>query len=258
MYEERTIENHSAAVIGPVIGPVIGQVVSRPAAGLPDTVLRCRDLADHIGAAGFGLFFLGAQANARRLVPVFDSAFPGVSGVSKALSAPAMDGLARAAAAAAMPLWWPAADGCGLLRADARIWAGEQANPFAGTPRAAEPGILFPVAQENGRAGAVLFHGRDMLLDAETLCDTHARCFGLFVEVARQRPLDGARRPAMSKREMECLRLTANGFTSEEIAAALGLSVHTANQYLTSSAHKLNAVNRIHAVAKALRAGLID
>jgi DNA-binding CsgD family transcriptional regulator len=62
----------------------------------------------------------------------------------------------------------------------------------------------------------------------------------------------------MSKREIECLRLTANGLTSEEIAAELGLSVHTANQYLTSSAQKLNAVNRIHAVAKALRAGLID
>ena len=43
-----------------------------------------------------------------------------------------------------------------------------------------------------------------------------------------------------------------------EIAAQLGLSVHTANQYLTNSAQKLNAVNRMHAVAKALRLGLID
>jgi DNA-binding CsgD family transcriptional regulator len=62
----------------------------------------------------------------------------------------------------------------------------------------------------------------------------------------------------MSRRELECLSLTADGQTSEEIAARLGLSVHTANQYLTNSTQKLNAVNRMHAVAKALRMGLID
>ena len=58
-------------------------------------------------------------------------------------------------------------------------------------------------------------------------------------------------------RELECVRLTANGMTSEQIAAALKLSVHTANQYLTNSTQKLNAANRVHAVAKALKLGLI-
>ncbi|TGU67737.1 helix-turn-helix transcriptional regulator, partial [Mesorhizobium sp. M1C.F.Ca.ET.144.01.1.1] len=60
------------------------------------------------------------------------------------------------------------------------------------------------------------------------------------------------------KRELECLKLTANGNTSEEIAKLLKLSVHTANQYLTQSTQKLNAVNRNQAVAKALRLGLIE
>ena len=76
--------------------------------------------------------------------------------------------------------------------------------------------------------------------------------------MTRLKPLDGSNAPAISKRELECLSLTANGLTSEEIAAELGLSVHTANQYLTNTAQKLNAVNRMHAVAKALRLGLID
>ncbi len=62
----------------------------------------------------------------------------------------------------------------------------------------------------------------------------------------------------MTQRELDCLKLTANGYTSEEIAVILGLSVHTANQYLTKVTLKLNALNRVHAVAKALRLGLIE
>ena len=62
----------------------------------------------------------------------------------------------------------------------------------------------------------------------------------------------------MTRRELECLKLTANGYTSEEIARLLKLSVHTTNQYLTQSVQKLNAVSRTQAVAKALRLGLIE
>ena len=227
------------------------------AAALADCVLRCRELADTIGAAGFSLLFIAAEGETRRLAPVFDSAFPGVSALSRALSSPAVDRLARQLAVGAMPVWWRSGD-AGMLSPDCHGWAHEAASPLAGTALADQPGIVFPVGQENGRAGAVAFYGRDVFLDADALCEAHAGCFALFSDIATRRPPGGAQPPAISKREIECLRLTANGFTSEEIAAELGLSVHTANQYLTSSAHKLNAVSRIHAVAKALRAGLID
>lgn len=62
---------------------------------------------------------------------------------------------------------------------------------------------------------------------------------------------------ALSARERECLSWTAEGKTSEEIAIILELSVHTVNHYLTSAARKLNAVNRLHAVARAIRIGLL-
>jgi DNA-binding CsgD family transcriptional regulator len=225
---------------------------------LADAAARCRDIASGVGASGFSLLFIAIQGEARRLVPVFDSAFPGLSALSRALSSADAGRLAAAISARAAPLWWRGGGDTDMLCADARFWAQETPNPLSGTPLAGEPGIVFPVARENGRAGAVAFHGAGIALDMEALCDTHARCMSLFVDVARQRPPAGGRAPAMSKREIECLRLTANGLTSDEIAAELGLSVHTANQYLTSSAQKLNAVNRIHAVAKALRAGLID
>ena len=76
--------------------------------------------------------------------------------------------------------------------------------------------------------------------------------------MTRIRPGDGAKFPTISKRELECLKLTANGYTSEDIARLLKLSVHTANQYLTNTTQKLDAVNRMQAVAKALRMGLIE
>jgi len=233
--------------------------IREPAVALPEAVLRCRALVGGLGATGFSLLFTAAQGEARRLAPVFDSAFPGVSALSRALSSPAAERLARGAAASAAPLWWRAESAAApFLDAEARQWAREVESPLAETALADQPGILFPVAQENGRAGVVAFYGAALALDTDALCEAHAACFALFVEVARQRPLASAILPSMSKREIECLRLTAQGLTSEEIATELNLSVHTANQYLTSSAHKLNAVNRIHAVAKALRGGLID
>ena len=88
--------------------------------------------------------------------------------------------------------------------------------------------------------------------------DLHGRCFALFDAVSRIISTQSRDLPSMSRREIECLKLTSRGYTSEEIAKLLKLSVHTANQYLTQTTQKLNAVNRMHAVAKALRLGLID
>jgi DNA-binding CsgD family transcriptional regulator len=63
---------------------------------------------------------------------------------------------------------------------------------------------------------------------------------------------------AISAREAACLQWAAAGKTSEDCAQILGLSPHTVNQHLASAAVKLGAVNRVQAVAKAVRAGLIN
>ena len=87
----------------------------------------------------------------------------------------------------------------------------------------------------------------------------HARAHALFDALPEAQPARTAPDlPAVSPRELQCLRLTADGLTSDDIARRLGLSVHTANQYLANVAEKLNAANRVHAVAKALREGLIE
>ncbi len=61
----------------------------------------------------------------------------------------------------------------------------------------------------------------------------------------------------LSARELDCLRWSAAGKSSEEIALILDLSSHTVNSYMRSAIEKLDVVNRVQAVATACRLRLI-
>lgn len=65
-------------------------------------------------------------------------------------------------------------------------------------------------------------------------------------------------RELFTTREIECLRWCSMGKTSAEIAVIVGLSEHTVNHDLIATAKKLECTNRVHAVANALRHGLIN
>ena len=58
-------------------------------------------------------------------------------------------------------------------------------------------------------------------------------------------------------KELEALRLFANGRSAEEMAAELGASKSMVQHYLRVAARKLGARNRVHAVAIAVNMGLI-
>ena len=64
--------------------------------------------------------------------------------------------------------------------------------------------------------------------------------------------------PKFRKREIEVIEWTAEGKTSADIAIILGLSEYTVNEYVASAMKKLDAVNRIHLVTKAIRLGIIS
>ncbi|KPF46412.1 LuxR family transcriptional regulator [Rhizobium sp. AAP43] len=61
----------------------------------------------------------------------------------------------------------------------------------------------------------------------------------------------------LSARELECLRWSAAGKSSDEIAIILDISSHTVISYLKSAMRKLEAVNRMQAVARACRYNLL-
>lgn len=83
--------------------------------------------------------------------------------------------------------------------------------------------------------------------DCIELIDT---CFGRLV------PQDGPREK-LSARELECLRWSAAGKSSDEIAIILNISSHTVVSYLKSAMRKLDSVNRMQAVARACRFRLL-
>lgn len=62
---------------------------------------------------------------------------------------------------------------------------------------------------------------------------------------------------ALSAREIEALQWAADGLHPEDTGFAMRLSPETVRAYLDSARYKLKALNRTHAISKAIAAGLI-
>jgi DNA-binding NarL/FixJ family response regulator len=71
--------------------------------------------------------------------------------------------------------------------------------------------------------------------------------------VARSEPED-----TLTERELDVLRLLAEGLPQEEIARRLGISTETVRTHLRKACLRLGATTRTQAVATALRLGLIS
>lgn len=118
-------------------------------------------------------------------------------------------------------------------------------------------GIAFPVRLGTIGNGYVIFCGGNLLLDNELMLEQHIKCSQIMVDLLALDERRVAPSEALSEREVACLQLAGDGRISEEIATKLGLSVHTVNAYLGSATIKLDSVNRIQAIAKAIRLGYI-
>lgn len=79
----------------------------------------------------------------------------------------------------------------------------------------------------------------------------HQRAYGLHVQ-AEEIDLN-----TISRREKEALSWCAEGKSIEDIGLLMSISPETVKGYLDSARYKLGALNRTHAVVKAIRAGLI-
>jgi LuxR family quorum-sensing system transcriptional regulator SinR len=128
-------------------------------------------------------------------------------------------------------------------------------------------GISIPVRGPSNGMWAVLIAAST---STETVIDWDARRYQLAKElffVARyvhQRVSDLYAEPeqidlnAITKRENEALRWVAEGKTVADIAILMRISAETVKTHLHAARVKLGSLNRVHAVTKAFRAGLIS
>lgn len=80
-----------------------------------------------------------------------------------------------------------------------------------------------------------------------------------FRSLAVSAPREPAAAPVdeLSERELDVLRLVAQGLSNKEIADALNLSEHTVKTHLANILEKLHLRSRAHAAAYAVQAGLV-
>ena len=69
---------------------------------------------------------------------------------------------------------------------------------------------------------------------------------------------DRKKRPSLSEREIEIVRLVAKGFSNDELADRLHLSPETIKAHLRHVYEKLGVESRVEAVTEAMRTGLVE
>jgi len=69
---------------------------------------------------------------------------------------------------------------------------------------------------------------------------------------------DRKKRPSLSEREIEIVRLVAKGFSNDELAERLHLSPDTVKAHLRHVYEKLGVESRVEAVTEAMRTGLVE
>lgn len=148
------------------------------------------------------------------------------------------------------------------------IWEGAGDNQFAqsgaGTFTTRLPprllpwsGMAFPVRLGAHGNGFVLFMGTFIAPSSDLIVDMHMKSCQVLIDMLACEEKKLAPAEALSEREIACLQMAGDGCISETIAEKMGLSVHTVNAYLGTATTKLDAVNRIQAIAKAIRLGYI-
>lgn len=148
------------------------------------------------------------------------------------------------------------------------VWEGGDANSFIAEELASfalrlppsqlpYAGIAFPVRLGSSGNGFVVLTGDFLRIDTDLVLDMHMRAGQIMVDLlaADEKRMQPAE--ALNDREIACLQMAGDGCISESIAEKLGLSVHTVNAYLGTATTKLDAVNRVQAIAKAIRLGYI-
>lgn len=82
--------------------------------------------------------------------------------------------------------------------------------------------------------------------------------YAVVVTVATNSPAHPVAKAPLSAREIEILTVASHGKTAQEMSASLAITERTVAFHVNNIVEKLGASNKTHAVALALRQGLIE
>lgn len=119
-------------------------------------------------------------------------------------------------------------------------------------------GVYFHTADANSQTGTLGLAGDRPEPDHEELIRLSYIANHAFERATNFVTFKSRNVDTLTMRERECIHWTANGKTSGEVAKILGISENTVNHHMSSSAQKLETVNKAHTVAKAIRQGMIS
>ncbi len=117
--------------------------------------------------------------------------------------------------------------------------------------------LAFLLHATAGEPFAMVFSGKEPLRRPDDLPQLYFAAVQLFACLEQTFVRHPVVKDRLSGREIECLRWAAAGKSSDEIAIILGISAYTVSSYFKSAAKKLGAVNRMQAIASAMRMKLI-
>lgn len=128
-----------------------------------------------------------------------------------------------------------------------------------------EDGYTFPVFGRSGLTGFLCVAGQVQsfseteiaLLDAVSK-KILEKLQALKKPDVRDSDIGTQNTTSITRRELQTLKYIAEGMTSNDISKLMEISNHTVDWYMNGLQEKLNARNRQHAVAIALRTGLIS
>jgi LuxR family transcriptional regulator, quorum-sensing system regulator BjaR1 len=123
-------------------------------------------------------------------------------------------------------------------------------------------GYTVPIYGYDGYQACVTMGGDPVAVSDRELCALHLISlvgFSVARDLAAPRVSKAAfNLPTLTEREAEILKWCSIGKTAWEIGSILSISERTVESHLKSISFKLNVGNRTHAVALALRSGIIN
>lgn len=220
-----------------------------------DLLQQMTALQRKLNARNFAVFRVsGSGLTSKRLIKLVADNFPGGSAGAQAVLELYGDAMVEHLDVSILPLLWNGKDESSTSETvdfDGFVTRLRgRSLPFAG--------IAFPVRLGSTGNGFAVFTSAYLDLTSEIILDTHIQVTGALARQLQNEERRGQPAEMLTEREIACLQMAGDGRTSEEIAEKLGLSVHTVNAYLGTATTKLDSVNRIQAIAKAIRLGYIN